>query len=81
MCSSDLEKAALDLGLRLQRKVRSLPVTQGEQEKLQDEIQSAAVRAVNKMLFGLRDNMGAGTFRECLDALEQVYGDSQIIKT
>ncbi len=75
------EKAALDLGLRLQKKIRNLPVTPGEQEKLQEEIQAAAIRAVNKMLFGLRDNMGAGSFRECLDALEQVYGESQIIKT
>ena len=67
------EKAARDLGLRLQKKIRGLPVEEKEQRRLQEEIQSAAVRAVNKMLFGLRDNVDAGTFRECLDGLEKVY--------
>lgn len=69
------EKAAHDLELRLQKKIRELPLDDKEQQKLKQDIEAAAVRAVNKMLFGLRDGVSRRAFRECLEGLEKVYGE------
>lgn len=67
------EQAARDLTLRLTRKLQKLSVAEEERKALKADIEAAAVRTVNKMLFGLRDGAGQGTFRECLDVLEDLY--------
>lgn len=69
------EQAAKDLTLRLTRKLQKLPVTEEERSALRGDIEAAAVKTVNKMLFGIRDGAARGTFRECLDVLEKLYGD------
>lgn len=69
------EKAAHDLELRLQKKIREFSLDEKEQQKLKKDIETAAVKAVNKMLFGLRDSVSRKAFRECLEGLEKVYAE------
>ena len=71
------EQAAEDLTLRLVKKLQKLPLSEKERAVLRGDIQAAAVKTINKMLFGLRDGAALGTFRECLDVLEKLYGDEQ----
>ena len=44
-----------------------------EQEKLRQNIRSAAQKVVNKMMFGLRDVMDQEAFLECVEGLEKLY--------
>lgn len=67
------EKMAVDLELRLQKKLRELPVEDSIREQLRSDIGAAAMRTANKMLFGLRDGVERRTFRESLGCLERIY--------
>lgn len=67
------EKVAMDLELRLQKKLRELPVEEEVRVQLREDIESAAIRTVNKLLFGLRDGVERKTFRESLGCLEKIY--------
>lgn len=67
------EKAAHDCALRLAKILRALPVEEEERERLSRDIDAAVEKTVNKMLFGLRDQVGQETLRECLEGLEKVY--------
>ena len=67
------EKVAMDLELRLQKKLRELPVEEEVRAQLREDIESAAVRTMNKLLFGLRDGVERKTFRESLGCLEKIY--------
>ena len=60
---------------RLTKKLQHLPMEAKELEELKKEIVQASMRAMNHMLFGLRDEVSGRTFRECLDGLEKVYGE------
>ena len=64
---------AVDLELRLQKKLRELPVEDSIREQLRSDIGAAAMRTANKMLFGLRDGVERRTFRESLGCLERIY--------
>lgn len=66
-------RAARDLDARLTKVLHKLPLEAGQEEALASEIDSAAARMVNKLLFGLRDSVSEGAFRECLEALERLY--------
>lgn len=65
--------AAQDLELRLGKIIRKLPLEADEQEKLKQNIRSAAQKVVNKMMFGLRDVMDQEAFLECVEGLEKLY--------
>lgn len=67
------ESAAMDLELRLTKILRALPLEEGEREALRGQIDAAAAKVVNKMMFGLRDAVSQKTFRECVEGLEKVY--------
>ena len=67
------EKAAVDLELRLTRELRELPLRESVRRQLCQDIEAAAQRAMNKLLFGLRDGTTKETFRESLDCLEKLY--------
>lgn len=67
------EVAASDMEVRLTRKLSHLPIEERERQELQEDILEAAMRAMNKMMFGLRGNVSSRTFLECLDGLEKVY--------
>ena len=67
------EEAAADVEARLSKKLQHLPMEVKEIEELKKEIIQASMRAMNHMLFGLRDEVSNGTFLECMDGLEKVY--------
>ncbi|MCD7735574.1 MAG: glutamyl-tRNA reductase [Lachnospiraceae bacterium] len=68
------ELAAVDLEQRLTKKVRELPLEAEKKETLKNDIEAAAERSMNKLIFGLRDCVSQATFRECISGLEKVYG-------
>ena len=51
-----------------------MPVSEEQKAKLRADIEGAAVRTMNKLLFGLRDGLDRQAFRQCLDCLEELYG-------
>ncbi|MCD8105820.1 MAG: glutamyl-tRNA reductase [Lachnospiraceae bacterium] len=67
------EQVALDLEKRLTRQLRSLPVPMQEKEALDKEIEAAAERTMNKLLFGLRGCVSDAAFRECIEGLGKLY--------
>lgn len=67
------ESAVVDLELRLHKILRALPMEEGQKAALQKDIDAAAAKVVNKMMFGLRDTVSQRTFRECVEGLEKVY--------
>jgi len=67
-------QTAVDLEKRLTKTVRSLPLEEQEKENLNEEIEGAAERTMNKLLFGLRDCVSEAAFRECIEGLEKLYG-------
>lgn len=71
------EKIAVDLELRLQKKLRELPVEENVREQLRGDIEAAAVRTANKLLFGMRDGVDRRTFRESLACMEKIYGEEE----
>lgn len=62
-----------DVVARLQKPLRELPVEDAQRKQLRTEIDGAAERAVNKLLFGLRDGLDPNTLRVCLGCLEELY--------
>ena len=42
-------------------------------EKLIADINTAVSKSINKMMFGLRDQVSRQTLRECVEGLEKVY--------
>lgn len=67
------EEAAADMEVRLTKKLSHLPIGEEERKALEEDILQASMRAVNKMIFGLRSNVSRRTFLECLDGLEKIY--------
>ncbi|MCD7954404.1 MAG: glutamyl-tRNA reductase [Lachnospiraceae bacterium] len=67
------EQVALDLEKRLTKELRSLPLPAREREALDKEIEAAAERTMNKLLFGLRGSVSDAAFRECIEGLEKLY--------
>ncbi|MCC8137506.1 MAG: glutamyl-tRNA reductase [Clostridiales bacterium] len=70
------ELAAIDLENRLTKKLRALPMAEEEKASLRGDIEAAAERTMNKLLFGLRDTVSKAAFRECVEGLEEVYHDT-----
>lgn len=68
---------AADLNPRLQKELKALPVNDAQRIRLQDDIEAAAVRTMNKMLFGLRDGLERSTFLDCLDCLQRLYNSGK----
>lgn len=74
-------QAVEDFHLRIDRQIRELQRHTGlesEQEKkevehLQAYVEAAAGKVINKMLFGMRAKVSDRVFRECIDAIEQVF--------
>lgn len=67
------ENAAVDLTLRIQRLMKELPIDKEQQNELQKNIEQAAGKVINKMMFGLQDEVSKETFRECVAGLNKVY--------
>ena len=64
---------AEDLLARLVKIVHALPMETEQQETFLKDVEQAAEKSVNKMLFGLRDTVCPETFEECIEGLEKTY--------
>lgn len=67
------KEAAEDLLARLVKIVHALPMETEQQETFLKDVEQAAEKSVNKMLFGLRDTVCPETFEECIEGLEKTY--------
>ncbi len=68
------EQAAADVEVRLDKKLRHLPLSECERAQLRADILQASQKAVGRMLFELRGKVEESSFLACLDGLEQIYG-------
>lgn len=66
-------EAVNDLNLRINKIVRAIPIDDKEQQTLLENIDTAVAKVVNKMIFGLRDNLEQDAFAECVAGLEKLY--------
>lgn len=69
------EKAADDCMLRLTKVLRGLSVPEDEKRELTVKISGAVEKTVNRMLFGLRDQVDSRILQECVEGLERIYED------
>lgn len=69
------EEAAEDVLLRLQKRIRKTSLDEAERDTLQKQIESAAQKVVNKMLFGLKEYLSPEEFQNCVNGLERLYGE------
>lgn len=67
------EEAVHDLDLRIHKILQKTPMEDADRQKLQQTIETAAGKVVNKMIFGLRDCLEKDVFLECVAGLEKVY--------
>jgi glutamyl-tRNA reductase len=65
--------AVNDLNLRIHKILRNTPMDEGDREKLLHAVDDAAGKVVNKLIFGLRDNLDQEAFLDCVAGLERVY--------
>lgn len=69
------ESAVEDLYLRIHKVLGRLPLEQKEKEQLKQTIDTAAGKVIMKLIFGLRDNLNKNEFMDCLEGLEEIYGE------
>lgn len=69
-------EAVHDLDLRIHKVLQKTPMEEEDRRKLQQTIEKAAGKVVNKLIFGLRDDLDKDMFLECVAGLEKVYGDA-----
>ncbi|MBQ7682310.1 MAG: glutamyl-tRNA reductase [Oscillibacter sp.] len=68
------EAAARNTDARLTPVYRELRLNAEEKAALQKEVEGAAERMMNRLLFGLRDRLPDPVFSQCVDAMEFVFG-------
>lgn len=69
------EEIADDVLLRMQKSMRRISLSEDERICLQREIELAAEKAANKMLFGLKSYLTPEEFKRCVEGLERLYGE------
>ena len=67
------ENAAVDVDMRIDKMIKKIEMDSTDKELLAASVHSATNKVVNKLMFGLRDNVSATTFLECMEALKNVY--------
>lgn len=65
-------KAAQDVLGRVEKPLRK--VCPENREELADPVKEAVKKVVAKLLFSIRDSVDAVTFRECTEAMKELYG-------
>lgn len=66
------KKAGGDVSVRMTPYMKHVPLESNEKEQLVNEVEGAAERMMNHLLFGLRAKLSDKSFREVLDALEEL---------
>lgn len=69
------EEIADDVLVRIQKPVRKVSLCEDAQEHLLQNIEMAAQKAANKLLFGLKSYLTQEEFQRCVEGLEQLYGE------
>lgn len=65
--------AATDVNLRLEKRIKQIDINQHEREHLEKSIEDAAGKVINKLMFGLMDNLKPETFQECVEVIKKLY--------
>jgi glutamyl-tRNA reductase len=65
--------AAKDIGNRVWGVSSKLNMKVDCKESLEKTIDEAARKVVDKLIFGLRDNVGIDTWRECIESMNKIY--------
>ena len=75
------KQATEDFHLRIQKQVKELMKTAREEapqeveqiDRLQEYVEAAAGKVINKMIFGMKSRLSDQTFRECIEAMGDVF--------
>lgn len=67
------EEAVHDLNLRIAKILKNTPMEASDRENLKNAVDTAAGKVVNKLIFGLRDNLNQKAFLDCVAGLEKIY--------
>ncbi|KAB1439881.1 glutamyl-tRNA reductase [Candidatus Galacturonibacter soehngenii] len=65
--------AAKDIGNRVWGVSRKLEMEEECRESLEKNIAEASKKVVDKLIFGLRDNINIDTWRECIEGMNKIY--------
>lgn len=68
--------AAKDIGNRVWGVSRKLEMEDECRESLERNISEASKKVVDKLIFGLRDNIKIDTWRECIEGMNKIYNDN-----
>lgn len=69
------DNAVNSLNLRLLKSIRKLPLPEEDKEQLLSQIDQAAGKVLNKLLFDLQDYLPEKEFRQCIQGMENIYPD------
>lgn len=67
--------AAKDIGNRVWGVSGKLNLEEDCKESLEKTINDASKKVVDKLIFGLRDNLNIDTWRECIEGMNKIYSD------
>ena len=59
---------------RVDGTLKALPLDGAAADGLRGRLEDAARKQFRRLLFAVRDEAGAAAFRQCLDAVEKLYG-------
>lgn len=60
---------------RMEKELKHIPLAEEEKENLRGQMAQTTAKVVDKLLFALRDQVDTDTLRQCVEVLEQVYGE------
>lgn len=67
------EEAVHDLNLRIAKILKKTPMEEADRQRLEQAVETAAGKVVNKLIFGLRQNLDEEAFLDCVAGLERIY--------
>lgn len=67
------EASAGEIGCRMEKTLKQLNLSKPQKEELQQRMDQASAKVVDKLLFALRDELDKDTLRHCVEILMQVY--------
>lgn len=60
---------------RMEKELKHVALEEKEKEVLREQMEQTAAKVVDKLLFALRDQVDTDILRQCVEVLEQVYGE------
>ncbi len=68
------EAAAEDISARMKAYLRKSDLSDTDKQEIRMQVEGAAQRMMNKLLFDMKDEMDAESYRACLSAMEKILG-------